>query len=56
MKYETVAIGRSGLNFLNTEGADFACKVTYLAYVPGEVYNPQGGVKQELLIPILVTI
>ncbi len=51
-KHETIAIRRTGYNFLSTEGADFAAKVTSLQYQPGEVYDPREGVKQELLIPI----
>lgn len=50
-KHETVCITRSGFNFVRSEGADFAAKVTHLQYVPGEVYDPRVGVKQELLIP-----
>ncbi len=52
MKHEVVCITRSGLNFVHTEGADFAAKITYLAYEPGKVYDPRRGVKQERLIPL----
>ena len=52
MKHEIVCIKRSGFNFLATEGADYAAKVTYLAYTPGAVYDPREGVKQEMLIPL----
>jgi len=51
MKYETVCITRSGFNFLHTEGSDFAAKITYLRYTPGQVYDPEEGVQQEMLIP-----
>lgn len=51
-KYETVCIRRHGFSLLHTEGADYAAKVTYLAYEPGKVYDPRIGVKQEWLIPI----
>ena len=51
MKHEIVCITRSGLEFLHTEGADFAAKVTDLQYEPGKVYDPRVGVKQEWLIP-----
>jgi len=50
-KHETVCIRRYGFSLLHTEGADFAAKVTHLAYVPGEIYDPRIGVKQEMLIP-----
>lgn len=50
-KHEIVCITRCGLNFVHEEGADFAAKVTYLSYTPGEVYNPREGVKQEWLVP-----
>lgn len=52
MKHETVCIRRSGFDFLHTEGADFAAKVTSLRYEPGKVYDPRDGVQQELLIPV----
>ena len=52
MKHETVCITRSGYNFLHTEGCDMAAKVTCLRYVPGEVYNPEVGVQQEMFIPM----
>ena len=51
MKYETVCILRSGFNFLHTEGADFAAKVTCQRYEPGKVFDPRQGVLQEMLIP-----
>lgn len=51
-KHETVCITRHGLEFLHTEGADFAAKVTCLTYNPGETYDARIGVKQELLIPL----
>jgi hypothetical protein len=51
-KRETICITRHSFNFLHTEGADFAAKVTHLEYTPGAIYDPRGGVKQELLIPI----
>jgi hypothetical protein len=50
-KFETVCIKRYGTSFIGTEGGDFAAKVTYLEYEPGQVYDPRIGVKQELLIP-----
>lgn len=50
-KNEIVCIKRQGFNFLHTEGEDFAAKVTALEYVPGKVYDPSVGVKQEMLIP-----
>lgn len=49
-KHEIVCITRQGFNLKNTEGADFAAKVTYLEYTPGTVYDPSVGVKQEMLI------
>lgn len=52
MRHEIVAIGRCGYSLLHTEGADFAAKITYLQYIPGEVYDPRVGVLQERLIPI----
>ena len=52
IKTETVCITRCGFNFLNTEGEDFAAKVTRLTYEPGKVYDPREGVGQELLIPL----
>jgi len=51
MKYEIICISRAGFNFLHTEGADFAAKVTCLQYEPSKVYDPRAGVKQEWLIP-----
>jgi hypothetical protein len=51
MKYETVCITRSNFNFLHTEGADFAAKITHQRYTPGEVFDPREGVQQEMLIP-----
>lgn len=51
MKYETICILRSGFNFLHTEGADFAAKVTYQRFVPGQVFDSREGVQQEMLIP-----
>jgi hypothetical protein len=51
MKHEIICITRHGFNFLNTEGEDFAAKVTSLQSEPGKVYDPREGVKQELLIP-----
>ena len=51
MKTEIICITRHGFNFLHTEGADFAAKVTMLRYEPGKVYDPRIGVVQELLIP-----
>jgi hypothetical protein len=50
-KADTICITRCGFNFVATEGGDFAAKVTHMHYVPGEVYDPRIGVKQELLIP-----
>ena len=52
MKHEIVCIKRLGFSFLATEGADYAAKVTYLAYTPGQTYDPREGVKQEMLIPL----
>lgn len=46
MKHEIVCIKRHGFSFLATEGADYAAKVTYLAYTPGQTYDPREGVKQ----------
>jgi len=54
-KTEIVCITRRGFNLLHTEGADFAAKVTQLQYIPGEVYDPRIGVRQELLIPLIGT-
>lgn len=51
-KHEVVCIKRHGFSILHTEGMDAAAKVTCLSYVPGEVYNPEIGVKQEWLVPL----
>jgi len=51
-RHEVVCILRHGASFKNTEGADFAAKVTYLTHTPGQVYDPRVGVLQERLIPI----
>jgi len=51
-KTEIVCIRRSGFNFVSTEGADYAAKVTQLSYTPGEVYDPRVGVQQEWLVPL----
>jgi len=51
IKFETVCILRSGFNFLHTEGADFAAKVTSHQYEPGKVFVPERDVLQEMLIP-----
>lgn len=50
--HEIICIKRTGFEFVATEGADFAAKVTYLAHEPGKIYDPRVGVQQELLIPI----
>lgn len=51
-KHETVCITRCGFNFLHSEGAEFAAKVTSLVYGQG-IYDPRTGVKQVMLIPLL---
>lgn len=51
MKTEIVCITRTGFEFLATEGAEFAAKVTELEYEPGRVFVPAEGIKNELLIP-----
>jgi len=51
-KFEIVYIRRNGLNLLHTEGADYAAKVTYLAYTPGQTYDPRNGIKAEWLVPM----
>jgi hypothetical protein len=50
MKNEIVCITRAGLNFVHTEGADFAAKITHHQYEPGKVFDPRIGVKSEMLI------
>ncbi len=50
-KHEIVCINRCGFNFLRTEGEDFAAKVTYHRYTPGQTYDSRKDVLQELLIP-----
>ena len=53
--HEVVCITRSGFNFLRTEGADFAAKVTYQKYLKRADVAMGGGchgrVIGELLIP-----
>jgi hypothetical protein len=50
-KFETVCITRQGFNFAHTEGADFAAKVTYLRYEPGQIHDDT-GIIQERLFPL----
>jgi hypothetical protein len=52
MKTEIICIKRHGHDLLNTEGLDFAAKVTELRYEPGKLYDPRAGVIQERLIPL----
>lgn len=52
MKHEVVCIKRNGYSILNTEGGDFAAKVTYFAYEPGKIYGPREGIRQEWLVPL----
>jgi hypothetical protein len=51
MKHEIVCIARQGYSILHTEGGDFAAKVTYLRFEPGQTYDPRQGVIQEWLVP-----
>jgi hypothetical protein len=52
VKHETVCITRQGYSLLHTEGGDFAAKVTYLRFEPGQIYDPRQGVIQEWLVPL----
>ncbi len=52
MRYEIVCIRAYGYMFKATEGADFAAKVTYHGFTPGEIYDPRQNVKQEWLVPL----